>query len=392
MAAVVPGRLVMLDEPTNDVDPVRRRLLWMQVRASRRQRRGSSARDAQRHRGGAIRGPLAILDEGQGHRRGDAGGAQGPPRRRASAGARGRPATETPVSPFGRSVVPVGNRLMVGVPMDAAGPAVGWAEMLQREPARSRNSPSARQPWRTFTWRWSTAASPARRRLEEASMQALRSYELLVTWQALRKKAYLPLMMAVQALFSLGIVLGYPLLFPDPGPDDDLPDRHRRARPSPWFPSDLWHCPRPSASSGPRAASRICARCRCRASPTCRRPDRLARDRDPGRGSRRPRRCVAVRTGPQVSPMVVPAVLMVALTATCVGYALASVLPYMLTVIVTQAIVVLRLHVLAADVPARQAAGLARDDPQHPADPGHGRGDSRHDSRRTSSRCPWARF
>jgi ABC-2 type transport system permease protein len=32
---------------------------------------------------------------------------------------------------------------------------------------------------------------------------------------------------------------------------------------------------------------------------------------------------------------------MVALTATCVGYAIASVLPYMLTVIVTQAIVVL---------------------------------------------------
>ncbi|WP_067505426.1 ABC transporter ATP-binding protein [Actinoplanes sp. TFC3] len=32
MAVVTPGRLVMLDEPTNDVDPVRRRLLWDQVR------------------------------------------------------------------------------------------------------------------------------------------------------------------------------------------------------------------------------------------------------------------------------------------------------------------------------------------------------------------------
>jgi ABC-2 type transport system ATP-binding protein len=32
MAIVEPGRLVMLDEPANDVDPVRRRLLWDQVR------------------------------------------------------------------------------------------------------------------------------------------------------------------------------------------------------------------------------------------------------------------------------------------------------------------------------------------------------------------------
>src|SRR3954454_14555911 len=32
MAAVVPGRVFVLDEPTNDVDPLRRRALWQQIR------------------------------------------------------------------------------------------------------------------------------------------------------------------------------------------------------------------------------------------------------------------------------------------------------------------------------------------------------------------------
>ena len=37
MAAVVPGKVVILDEPTNDIDPLRRRLLWQEVQALARQ-------------------------------------------------------------------------------------------------------------------------------------------------------------------------------------------------------------------------------------------------------------------------------------------------------------------------------------------------------------------
>jgi ABC-2 type transport system permease protein len=45
-------------------------------------------------------------------------------------------------------------------------------------------------------------------------MRSLRSYSLLVRWQALRLKGFIPLAIVVQALFALGIVIGYPLLFP----------------------------------------------------------------------------------------------------------------------------------------------------------------------------------
>ncbi len=46
-------------------------------------------------------------------------------------------------------------------------------------------------------------------------MSALRSYPLLVKWQGLRSKGFLPLAIVIQCLFSLGIVVGYPLLFPE---------------------------------------------------------------------------------------------------------------------------------------------------------------------------------
>ncbi|GAA4623058.1 ABC transporter ATP-binding protein [Cellulomonas oligotrophica] len=64
MTAVRPGRLVVLDEPTNDVDPVRRRLLWQQIRGLADAGHGvllvtHNVREAER-----VVDHLAVLDRG----------------------------------------------------------------------------------------------------------------------------------------------------------------------------------------------------------------------------------------------------------------------------------------------------------------------------------------
>jgi ABC-2 type transport system ATP-binding protein len=133
MAAVVPGRVVMLDEPTNDVDPVRRRLLWRQVRTLADH--GAAVLLVTHNVIEAERSVdrLAILDEGRVIAEGTPAGLKG----RLGAALRlelvmDPDATDVPASPFGLSAVPVGNRVMVGVPTDAAGQAVAWAESLER--------------------------------------------------------------------------------------------------------------------------------------------------------------------------------------------------------------------------------------------------------------------
>jgi len=132
MAAVAPGRLVMLDEPTNDVDPVRRRMLWRQVRHLADH--GAAVLLVTHNVIEAERSVdrLAILDEGRVIAEGS------PAELKARLGAALRlelvldsEATALPVSPFGMSAVQVGNRLMVGVPIEGAGEAVSWAESLQ---------------------------------------------------------------------------------------------------------------------------------------------------------------------------------------------------------------------------------------------------------------------
>ncbi|HJX67686.1 MAG TPA: ABC transporter ATP-binding protein [Candidatus Limnocylindrales bacterium] len=133
MAAVSPGRVVMLDEPTNDVDPVRRRLLWRQVRTLADH--GAAVLLVTHNVIEAERSVdrLAILDRGRVIAEGT------PAELKARLGAALRlelvlssDSADTPVSPFPGTAVSVGNRLMVGVPMDGAGQAVTWAESLQR--------------------------------------------------------------------------------------------------------------------------------------------------------------------------------------------------------------------------------------------------------------------
>lgn len=65
MTVVSPGRLVVLDEPTNDVDPVRRRLLWQQIRGLADEGRAvllvtHNVREAER-----VVDRLAVLDHGR---------------------------------------------------------------------------------------------------------------------------------------------------------------------------------------------------------------------------------------------------------------------------------------------------------------------------------------
>ncbi len=134
MAAVVPGRIVILDEPTNDVDPVRRRLLWDQVRALADE--GAAVLLVTHNVVEAERSVdrLAILDRGRVI-------AQGTPAALKAEVANdlrleivlepGAPAPDP--APFVRRYVPNGSRALATVAAAHAGDAVAWAEALRRD-------------------------------------------------------------------------------------------------------------------------------------------------------------------------------------------------------------------------------------------------------------------
>ena len=133
MAAVTPGLVVVLDEPTNDVDPVRRRLLWAEVR--RLAAEGAAVLLVTHNVLEAERSVdrLAILNEGRLV-------ADGTPAELKTGLAAdlhleivlepGVPAP--PPAPFVASYRPNGSRAVATIPTVAAGSAVAWAEQLRR--------------------------------------------------------------------------------------------------------------------------------------------------------------------------------------------------------------------------------------------------------------------
>ncbi len=133
MAAVTPGRLVMLDEPTNDVDPVRRRLLWAQVRALADE--GSAVLLVTHNVIEAERSVdrLAILDHGRVL-------TEGTPTDLKVGVADGlhlelvmEPGAEAPELPrFASSSVATASRIVATVPASMGGVAATWAGSLRR--------------------------------------------------------------------------------------------------------------------------------------------------------------------------------------------------------------------------------------------------------------------
>ncbi|MEU5942214.1 ABC transporter ATP-binding protein [Micromonospora sp. NPDC047548] len=132
MAAVEPGSLVLLDEPTNDVDPVRRRLLWAEVRRLAEDDRAVIV--VTHSLGEAERGVDRVVVLGQG--RVVAAGTPAELRRAVPDDLR----LELTVSPDRPAPVPPswaghpvtsGNRMTVPVPVADAQEAIGWAVRLR---------------------------------------------------------------------------------------------------------------------------------------------------------------------------------------------------------------------------------------------------------------------
>jgi ABC-2 type transport system ATP-binding protein len=133
MAAVVPGRLVILDEPTNDVDPVRRRLLWAQVRALADE--GAAVLLVTHNVVEAERSVdrLAILDHGRVLTEGTPAELKAGIADDLNLELVLEPGAVAPTLPaYARTATETGSRLVARIPVSMGGDAASWAQDLRR--------------------------------------------------------------------------------------------------------------------------------------------------------------------------------------------------------------------------------------------------------------------
>ncbi len=185
-------------------------------------------------------------------------------------------------------------------------------------------------------------------------MSMPRSYALLIRWQALRYKWLLPLTMVVQGLFAFGIVAGYPLLFPEIDKRTIL-FLATGAPAISLIMMGLVAVPQVVAQGKSEGSLEY-----VRSLPVPRLAFLLA-DLSVWTAIVLPGVVCAVVIGSlrfglelSVSPLVVPAFVLVALTASCAGYALATVAPPMVSGLVSQVLVVFVLMFSPLSFPAER--------------------------------------
>lgn len=131
MVTVWPGRIVILDEPTNDVDPYRRRLLWEQVR-----RLGDDGVSVFLVTHNVLEAEkavdrLALIAEGRLLAEGTPSSLKAADRGRLRLQLMLVPRSQTPPLPaFVESHTRAGNNLMTVIPESDAAHAIGWAQEL----------------------------------------------------------------------------------------------------------------------------------------------------------------------------------------------------------------------------------------------------------------------
>jgi len=185
-------------------------------------------------------------------------------------------------------------------------------------------------------------------------MSALRSYRLLVVWQLRRVRGVMPIAIVVQGMLAVGIVLGYPLLFPQLDPMTTL----FLATAAPTI---------TLITMGLVLVPQFVAQAKTEGSLDYMRSLPVPRvvylfaDLTVWLALVLPGVVFAIVVAAarfgldlHVSPLVVPALLLVALTSTSVGYAIATLLPPMLANLTTQVLVVFVLMFSPLTFPAER--------------------------------------